>query len=45
MRNSCVEVFNERISDIMNSIEKEGKVIYLIGDLNIDFLKADVHPN
>ena len=44
MPDSSVEIFNEHISDIFNSIQKEGEEnIYLIGDLNIDFLKSDAH--
>ena len=41
--NSSVDTFNERISDILNAIQKEHKLCYLLGDLNIDFLKADEH--
>ena len=43
MPNSSVDVFNDRISDVMNVIQKEGKLCYLLGDLNIDFPKADDH--
>ena len=43
MPNSSVEIFNERISDILNAIQREKKIFYLIGDLNIDFLKSDAH--
>ena len=43
MPNSSVDVFNVRISDVMNVIQKERKLCYLLGDLNIDFLKADDH--
>ena len=43
MLNSSVDTFNERISDILNVIQKEHKLCYLLGDLNIDFLKADEH--
>ena len=43
MPNSSVDVFNDRISDVMNVIQKERKLCYLLGDLNIDFLKADDH--
>ena len=41
--NSSVDVFNDRISDISNVIQKEHKLCYFLGDLNIDFLKADDH--
>ena len=37
MPNSSVD---DRISDVMNVIQKERKLCYLLGDLNIDFLKA-----
>ena len=43
MPNSSVDVFNDRIADVMNVIQKERKLCYLMGDLNIDFLKADDH--
>ena len=43
MPNSSVDTFNERISDILNVIQKEHKLCYLLRDLNIDFLKADEH--
>ena len=43
MHNSSVDVFNDRISDILNVIQKEHKLCYFLGDLNIDFLKADDH--
>ena len=43
MPDSSVEVFNERINDIMNTIQRENKTCYLLGDLNIDFLKCDGH--
>ena len=42
MTNYSVDVFNDRISDVINVIQKERK-LYLLGDLNIDFLKADNH--
>ena len=38
-----VEVFNDRINDIMNTIQRENKICYLLGDLSIDFLKCDGH--
>ena len=41
--NSSVDTFNERISDMLNDIQKQHKLCYLLGDLNIDFLKADEH--
>ena len=43
MPNSSADTFNERISDILNVNQKEHKLCYLLGDLNIDFLKADEH--
>ena len=43
MPDSSVDVFNERISDILNTVCKEHKIFYCIGDLNIDFFKYDVH--
>ena len=43
MLNSSVDVFNDHISDILNIIQKEHKLCNFLGDLNIDFLKADDH--
>ena len=43
MPDSSVEVFNERITDIMNVIHRVKKVCYLLGDLNIDLFKCDDH--
>ena len=38
MPDSSVDVFNERTSDILNTVCKEHKIFSCIGDLNIDFL-------
>ena len=43
MPDSSVEVFNKRINDIMSTIQWENNTSYLLGDLNIDFLKSDEH--
>ena len=43
MPNSFVETFNKRLQDILNIIQKEKKCFYLLGDLNLDFLKHDIH--
>ena len=45
MPDSSVEIFSEGISDILNTIQKEKKIFYLTGDLNIDFLKSDIHKS
>ena len=37
------DVFNDRMFDIMNVLQRERKFCYLLGDLNIDFLKAEDH--
>ena len=37
MPDSSVDFFNERINDILNVIQKENKLIDVMGDLNIDF--------
>ena len=42
---SSVEIFSERISDILNTIQKEQKIFYLTRDLNTDFLKPDTHKS
>ena len=43
MPDSSVDVFNERITDILNAVCKVHKIFYCIGDLNIDFFKCHVH--
>ena len=43
MSNSSVDVLNDRISDILNVLQRERKLCYLLGDLNIDLLKAEDH--
>ena len=43
MPDLSVEIFNERITAILNTIQREKKIFYSIGDLNIDFLKSDAH--
>ena len=43
MPNSSVDVFDDRISDILNVLQRECKLCYLLGDLDIDFLKAEDH--
>ena len=43
MPDSSVDVFDERISDILNTVCKENKIFYCIGDLNINFFKYDVY--
>ena len=44
-RVACVEIFTDRLTDIMNVIEKEHKLCYIMGYLNIDFLKSDDHKS
>ena len=43
MPDSSVDIFNEPINAILNIIQKETKLIYVMGGLNIDFLQSDVH--
>ena len=43
MPNACVDVFNEMICDVLNIVQKERKICYFIGDLNIDLLKCENH--
>ena len=45
MPDSSVDVFNGRFNDIMIVIQKENKLIHVMGDLNIDLLKSDVHKS
>ena len=39
---AAVAVFNTGINDILNVIQKENKLIYVMDNLNISFLKSDV---
>ena len=41
--NTSVEIFNDRITDILNTAEKEQKICYFMGDLNIDLFKTEEH--
>ena len=43
MPDASVDIFNERITDILNVIDRDKKIIYLIGDLNIDIFKCESH--
>ena len=43
MPNACVDVFNERMCDVLNTVQKERKICYFLGDLNIDLLKCENH--
>ena len=40
---SSVELFNNHISSIVETISKEGKLCYLMGDMNLDLIKHDIH--
>ena len=40
---NSIEVSNDRITDILIVANRENKLIYLLGDINIDFLKTDEH--
>ena len=42
MPDASVDIFNERITDILNIIDRE-KFFYLIGDLNFDLFKCESH--
>ena len=43
MPDSSIDIFNDRVADILNLINKENKLFYMLGDLNIDLLKCDEH--
>ena len=43
MPDTSVDIFNEGITDISNVIDREKKIIYLIGDPNIDLFKCESH--
>ena len=40
---TSVEIFNDRIADILNTTEEEQKIFYFMGDLNIDLFKTEEH--
>ena len=40
---SSIGIFNDRMADIMNKVNKENKLFYMLGDLNIDLLKYKEH--
>ena len=39
--NNKFDTFEIAINDILNSVDKENKICYLIGDFNIDLLKSE----
>ena len=39
MPDSSIDIFNHRTTDILNTVNKENKLFYMLGDLNIDLLK------
>ena len=43
MPDSSVDIFSDRMNDVLNTIQNERKLCYILGDLNIDFLKHDEH--
>ena len=45
MPNTCMEIFNDRMSDIMNIVQRERKICYFVGDLNVDLLKHESHQS
>ena len=45
MLNTCMEIFNDRISDIMNIVQRERKICYFLGDLNVDLLIHESHQS
>ena len=38
-----VECFNNHISDLLQKINSEGKLVYIMGDFNINLLNIDKH--
>ena len=43
MPNSWIDIFNDRLNDILNIIHRKRKVCYFLGNLNIDLLKYEEH--
>ena len=45
MPDTCMEIFNDRMFDIMNIVQRERQICYFLGDLNVDFLKHGSHQS
>ena len=43
MPDSSIDIFNDRMTDILNKVNKDNKLLYMLGDLNIDLLKCEEH--
>ena len=43
MPDSSIDDFNDRVADILNVINKENTLFYMLEDLNIELLKCDEH--
>lgn len=43
--NTNIEEFNNCLNDILESVQRENKLIYLLGDYNIDLLNSNHHNN
>ena len=43
MPNTSLDIFNDRIASILNTITREDKLCYFLGNLNIDLLKHENH--
>ena len=41
--NSNLSLFNDSIGDILDNLNKQNKIVYLLGDFNIDLLKYEKH--
>ena len=45
MPNTCMQIFNDRMYDIMNIVQREWKTCYFLGGLNVDLLKYESHQS
>ena len=43
MPNTSLDILNDRVANILNTITRENKLCYFLGDLNIDLLKHENH--
>ena len=43
MPDSSIDIFNDRMTDILNKVNKDNELLYMLGDLNIDLLKCEKH--
>ena len=43
MPDSSIDILNDRMTDILNTVNKDNQLFDMLGDLNIDLLKCEAH--